>query len=124
MWICLNNAFLSIVSKDCTPDCLLVRARRRGDIETVFPSTKGKVRRTVGNDYLYRAEVPRSEVGAALAAQAQSIDYDNFKNSVKNRSLHDAYAAVWHNISALQEIAPYSRGEPMRRVARSQFDLP
>ena len=25
MWICLNNAFLSIVHKDCAPDELLVR---------------------------------------------------------------------------------------------------
>ena len=32
MWICLNNAFLSVVSKDCRPDELLVRARRKGEL--------------------------------------------------------------------------------------------
>jgi hypothetical protein len=31
-WIMLNNAFFSIVKKDCPVDHLLVRARRPGDI--------------------------------------------------------------------------------------------
>ena len=40
MWIMMNNSFLSIVSKDCGPAELLVRARRAGDIERVFPDAK------------------------------------------------------------------------------------
>jgi hypothetical protein len=35
-----NNSYLSIVSKDCGPAELLVRARRAGDIEKVFADAK------------------------------------------------------------------------------------
>lgn len=57
MWICLNDAFLSIVRKDCGPNELLVRARREGDIERVFPRVKVEV--TPLADYLYRAVPPK-----------------------------------------------------------------
>jgi hypothetical protein len=53
MWIMTNNSYLSIVSKDCGPAELLVRARRTGDIEKVFPDAK--VTRNTMRDYLYRA---------------------------------------------------------------------
>ena len=66
MWIMTNNGYLSIVSKDCSPAKLLVRARRAGDIEKVFPNAK--VTRQTDSDYLYRAVVPRNVVKQALAA--------------------------------------------------------
>jgi len=37
MWLMFSDCFLSVVSKDCGPAELLVRARREGDIEKVFP---------------------------------------------------------------------------------------
>src|SRR5216683_7097861 len=52
MWIMTNDSYLSIVSKDCGPAELLVRARRAGDIEKVFP--EAKVTRNTNSDYLYR----------------------------------------------------------------------
>jgi len=66
MWLCLNNAFLSIVKKDCPPGSLLVRARRPGDIERVF-GTKVEVTRSTDSDYLLRSIVPIEEVELALA---------------------------------------------------------
>jgi hypothetical protein len=56
MWIMTNNGYLSIVSKECGPAELLVRARRAGDIEKVFPNAK--VTRQTDSDYLYRAILP------------------------------------------------------------------
>src|SRR5258708_27290230 len=56
MWIMTNDSYLSIVSKDCGPAELLVRARRAGDIEKVFPESK--VTRNTTTDYLYRAILP------------------------------------------------------------------
>ena len=41
MWIMTNNSYLSIVSKDCGPAELLVRARRAGDIEKSIPRSQG-----------------------------------------------------------------------------------
>ncbi len=71
MWIMTNNSYLSIVSKDCDPVELLVRARRTGDIEKLFPDAK--VTRNTNSDYLYRAVLPRDVVKQALAAMIDHI---------------------------------------------------
>jgi hypothetical protein len=106
MWLCLNNAFLSIVHKDCKPTELLVRARRPGDIEKVFPDAK--VTRYTKSDYLFRAVITRADVASALVRQVYDIDYGNFKDSVEDDRLHDAYAEVWGTMSLLQNPPPYS----------------
>lgn len=115
MWICLNNSFLSIVHKECAADELLVRARRPGDIERVFPDAK--VIRSPGTDYLFRAALPRARVAEAIAVEVASVDYPNFKDSVDDDKLHNAYGRVWGVMANLQPLEPYSA----RR--RSQRDL-
>jgi hypothetical protein len=106
MWICLNDAFLSIVKKDCPADSLLVRARFPGDIERVFASAK--VQRTTDADYLFRAVVSRKDVQQALAGEVNRIDYDNLNDSVECGVLHDAYSKMWGIMAALQDPRPYS----------------
>lgn len=110
MWLCLNSAFLSIVYKDCAEDELLIRARRDGDIEKIFPDAK--VIRSTDSDYLYRAVVPRSEVATAMATQINNIDYGNFKSSVRDDFLHRAYLGVWQAMAKLQSPPPYSNRLP------------
>ena len=112
MWICLPDAFLSIVHKDCGPDELLVRARVAGHIEHVFPHAV--VTQATHTDYRYRAVVSRDDVAAALVTHALTMDYGNFKNEVRNNRLHDAFAAVWGVMSRLQPNRPYSGRAPAR----------
>jgi hypothetical protein len=100
MWIMTNNSYLSIVSKDCGPAELLVRARRAGDIEKVFPNAK--VARQTNSDYLYRTILPRDVVAAIV----DLIDYPNFQDSVEDRSLHAAYVSVWCAMAGLQHPPP------------------
>lgn len=107
MWIMMNDAFLSIVSKDCGADSLLVRARRPGDIEKVF-GRRVKVTRVEVADYLYRAVVPKDDVVRALQNEVLRISYDNFKNSVVDDDLHDAYMRVWTAMADVQPLRPYS----------------
>lgn len=57
MWIFLPSSFISVVQKPGDTDMLTVRARIKGDIESVFP--KAKVEANKGTDYRYRARVPR-----------------------------------------------------------------
>jgi len=104
MWLCLNDAFLSLVSKDCADDELLVRARRKGDIEKVFP--KAKVKRNTSADYLYRAVIPRKDVALALANAVGDINYGNFKNAVDDDALHAAYSKVWMAMAEMQKTPP------------------
>jgi len=105
MWIMLNGGFLSIVDNSNTKGELLVRARRRGDIEKVFPDAK--VTSAVGRDYLFRASIKRELVADALHKQVMGITYPNFKDSVKDDKLHDAYSDVWGRMARLQETPPY-----------------
>ena len=100
MWICLNDAFLSIVAVKGDDERLLVRARRAGDIERVFPEAEVLV--GVGTDYLYRAFLPRSTVSDAITARIDSINYTNFKNSVTEDDRHDAYMEIWSVMYNLQ----------------------
>ncbi|MDR0528820.1 MAG: hypothetical protein LBG69_04330 [Zoogloeaceae bacterium] len=106
MWLCLNNAFLSVVNKSKKKDCLLVRARRPGDIEKIFPHVA--VRETLGTDYRYRADVARSDVAAKIALLVMDIRYDNFKDSVSDTSLHDAYFRIWDVMARLQPGGAYA----------------
>lgn len=112
MWIMLNDAYFSIVSKDCKRNELLVRARRPGDIEKVFPTAK--VTELHHADYQFRAVVTRSEIKSAMNGEVDRIAYSNFKDSVGDKGLHDAYLRVWSHMSLLQPVPPYSG-------ARSRF---
>lgn len=102
MWIMLSDCFFSIVHKDCAPDELLVRARRPGDIEKLFP--KAKVERDDLADYLFRARVGRDQIALAIAREIGRINYANFKNSVKDDKLHDAYSLCWVAMAGVQPI--------------------
>jgi hypothetical protein len=107
MWIMLNDAFFSIVNKDCPPGHLLVRARRPGDIERVF-GRRVKVTVLDFADYLYRAVVPKAELAEVLERELGRVDYSNFKDSVQDKPLHDAYMRVWTAMAGTQPTAPYS----------------
>jgi hypothetical protein len=105
MWICKNDAFLSIIAAK-EPEQLLVRARRKGDIEAVFGS-QYEVFVLPGRDYGFRALIPREVAGAVIAESISKIDYGNFKDSVADAALHDAYMRVWSVMEKLQEIPAY-----------------
>lgn len=105
MWIFLNHAFLSIVDKGGDGSTLLVRARRKGDIESVFP--QAKVETTPRNDYRYRARIDRETVAQAIAEAIRAITYGNFKNTVKDRQRHDAYMDVWEVMFRFQQQNEY-----------------
>lgn len=107
MWICLNNAFFSIVASDRDPDVLNVRARRDGDLERIFPGHTVHAR--AHSDYAFRAFIPRPVVAAVIAQQVDAIGYTNFKNSVEDDALHNAYADVWVVMQAVQKRPPTHR---------------
>jgi hypothetical protein len=108
----LSDCFVSIVSKDCGPDELMVRARRPGDIEKLFPDAV--VTEYTASDYHYRAAVKKTAIKAALANEVDRINYDNFKSSVDDDPLHNAYTRVWTAMASLQPQAPYSGLAPVK----------
>ncbi|WP_176058111.1 hypothetical protein [Paraburkholderia sp. BCC1876] len=119
-WLCFNDSFLSVVASDKDPKVLNVRARRVGDIEAVFGKTYPVVT-LPARDYAFRAFIPRDVVANVVAAKLAATDYTNFKDSVADHHLHEAYARTWSTMAALQECPPYStkprpgfRAHPLR----------
>ena len=110
MWVFLSQSFLSIVvDKQSAQDNLLVRARRKGDIERVFPGAK--VSTTPSHDYRFRASISRQQVAAAIADEVSRIGYSNFKDSVPKgqHERHNAYLRVWSVMEGFQRAAATRR---------------
>lgn len=101
MWLFMSNAFLSVVDKGGDGSTLLVRARRSGEIERIFPSAK--VNEGGGTDYRYRARINREELALKLADEVRQIKYSNFKSTVKDRARHDVYMRVWDVMHRYQD---------------------
>jgi len=100
MWIFTNSGFISVVADRNSTGNLLVRARVRGHIQAMFPCAD--VFTDEHADYYYRALLPRKTVADAMAQSVESIQYPNFKDSVSNPTLHDAYLKVWEAMRRLQ----------------------
>lgn len=141
MWLFTSSGFLSIVrpagydpividmlkERGLDPasvgSFLLVRARRKGQIEAHFSA---KVRKVAGRDYLYRALVYRQDVAAAVAAMVANISYTNFKDSVKDHDLHDACGRVWgvmHSYQSAERAQPrMTNGLELREYFQREAD--
>ena len=101
MWIFLPESFISVVQKPGDTDTLTVRARIKGDIESVFP--EACVEADKGTDYKYRARVSRQAAAQVLHDQVMGLHWGNFKGEVKDRKRHDAYMNVWRAMYAVQD---------------------
>jgi hypothetical protein len=94
MWIMTNNSFVSAVQDRHNPEQLCVRARIKGDLESLFGDNT-EVSETHDSDYRFRTFLPKTVVAETIAKNVQDIEYDNFKNSVDDNDRHDAYIDVW-----------------------------
>ena len=101
MWIQFNNAFLSIVENRDNKLQLLVRARIKGDIEKIFP--EADVFEDESADYKYRTFISKAKVAARMMLKMTEINYDNFKNSVKEDDRKSSYNNVWIELRKLQK---------------------
>ena len=93
MWICDNEGFLSIVENRNDDETLLVRARTEKHLLSLFPDCE--LFTDASADYPYRAYIDRQTVADTVAIRLLMIDYDNFKASVNEVRLHDAYNDMW-----------------------------
>jgi hypothetical protein len=102
MWICLSNAFVSVV-KDQHSDNLMVRARRREHLEALFGERAKIIETKAPADYRWRVIATRKQVADLLVRQVNELSYGNFKATVGNRKLHDLYLNFWSGHRRLQE---------------------
>ena len=131
MWLFTTDGFLSIVSKGCRPDQLMVRARVKADLKRAFPRAKIITSKPPA-DYRFRVIITRRALAAYLGKMVERLVYNNFKNTVRDAARHEAYLRVWNALYTLQErpskpatIAPAPRsGRPYGRGGKreSPFD--
>tara|TARA_R110002074_G_C12009649_1_gene615240 strand:- start:117 stop:440 length:324 start_codon:yes stop_codon:yes gene_type:complete len=96
MWICDNEGFLSIVKNRNDDETLLVRARARKHLYNIFPDCE--LFTDADADYPFRTYIKRVDVVETIARRLTGINYDNFKDSVDDDVLHNAYSDVWREM--------------------------
>lgn len=126
MWVMTNRGFYSAIQFDprkaskeapgWTKNVLLVRTRDEESVKRLAQAVGRDYHETKAGDYLYRIQVTRREFRTFLGDEVDRIGYGNFKSSVKNKPLHDAYMKVWSAMAALQPTRPWS-GLPKRETS-------
>ena len=109
MWMFCKSGFFSAVLDRDDPDRMLVRARFEGDLERLLSDMPDgasvQVMRTPDADYPFRAFIRKSDWETAVLAEAEDIDYTNFKNRVHDGTGRDAaYMAVWSAMRRHQDL--------------------
>jgi hypothetical protein len=93
MWLGHSNGWLSIVAHRERPNDLLVRARRDKHISSFWPDVEIKF--NADADYPYRSVISRDDVADVVMKYINGIDYDNFKQTVDEKNLADAFTSMW-----------------------------
>ena len=93
MWFCMNDGFISAVVHRDDASLLCVRARRKKDIESIFPGKEIILKKNA--DYKYRVVISKEEFSKIILDRIMNINYDNFKNSVPDNDLHELYGKFW-----------------------------
>ncbi len=101
MWVITNKGFYSIVLVNdtvTTPDntveeIFAVRTRDKKHLSLAFPNKKVFVYDY--SDYQFRVYLTKGEAADFMLNVVDSINYTNFKNSIKDYSLHEFCTRIW-----------------------------
>ncbi len=123
MWLITPIGFFSVVRKptDTKNRTLTVRARVRSDLEALqaqYLPELGPIQESSVNDYRFRAVAPQAAVAAAMARLAETLDYSNFKDAVKQRqgaARANLYHGVWDVLYRLQQEPNVFTSTPTKR---------
>lgn len=99
MWLFTDNGYYSIVQDRYDHDYVLVRARRKDDLERL-PKRRRERRKIIETptaDYPFRIRVKKSRFADLAAHLVTRIDYGNFKSAVaqQDRERANTYHDVW-----------------------------
>jgi hypothetical protein len=101
MWICFNDGFVSAVEHRDQPGMLMVRARRKEILGSLFPDVQ--VIEGGSSDYHYRVVVPNWLFAQVVGERISDISYPNFKDSVEDGELYSLYHQFWQLHVAYQK---------------------
>jgi hypothetical protein len=103
MWLLTRDGFVSVVADKEERGNLVVRGRRREDVETVLRGCGKSGRGAVAvhyatADYEWRGWVAKTWFAEYLSKQARAIDYDNFKAEVERYDGDKERVAILHRV--------------------------
>lgn len=118
MMLFFDNAFIEAKRSPSFVGVVTVFARLRGDIERVFPQTKGRVSTRHGDSDSYRftATVSQSDFDKALAEQVQKMMCKSPDESVLDSEHEPAYGSVWFVMRSAQ-------ARQVEKEARARDDI-
>jgi hypothetical protein len=102
MWIFTKEGYFSAVQNDKDPGQIMVRSRKREDLEAFLAVDELELEDTeilewAGSDYRYRVFIPRGKWMYYLCHCVEELDYTNFKAAAI--PLDDTgRSACYHNI--------------------------
>ncbi len=106
MWLFCKHGFFSAVQNFNDSNLIHVRARFKGDLERLCKTydVEPKVVGIPNTDYPFRMDFERAKWAEIVRSEAESIDYENFKNAVHDGTLRDsAYMGVWNVMRRFQD---------------------
>jgi hypothetical protein len=115
MWLMTPRGFYSVVEHREHPGLVIVRARAREDLERLDELWRDVGRResnwplltiqeTPEADYPYRTNMAKTEWATLASELASEIDYDNFKDAVKEVDSDRAllYMGLWWRLRQIE----------------------
>lgn len=131
MWLFCEDGFYSIVQDRRDPHVLIVRARDRRDLETLYrraraaaPASEfGPIVETADTDYRYRFAAPRELVARLAMRTVERIDYPNFKDriaAVQGSERASLYAQVWALVRDGLQGLGFRKASPVRLAGDAQ----
>lgn len=94
MWLFTKSGFFSAVQHREAPDLVIVRARWRKDLQALLVANGNPhgvvIHSSPCADYPYRATMKKETWARMVAAEAERVDYDNFKDAAHDGTARDA----------------------------------
>jgi hypothetical protein len=97
MWIATNFGWFSTVEDRDDSEKVYVRARDLTQLSQLTGFLDFETIITTNNsaDYRYRIHITKQQFKKLVSDLVDHIDYDNFKNSIKDKTLYHALTDVW-----------------------------
>lgn len=104
MWVFTKKGFFSVVEDRDNKDRVIVRARSINDIERMAYLLTVEPEITLSADYPFRLRCSKEEWATVMQYLATSIDYDNFKNTIKDDPIRsECYTRIWAVAQMLED---------------------
>lgn len=100
MWVVTNKGFASIVAHRTEKNVFIIRARNPEVFGDFF--NKKEIVSTTDSDYRFRVFASKGKMHRFLSYCAEQVDYDNFKNSIKDKDVKDMAMKIWNAAYTLQ----------------------